>query len=58
MDAGATGFIAGRAIWGEAVGLTGEARREFLHSTATERMQGLVAAIAGHGPSWHEVAAR
>ena len=58
MDAGATGFVAGRAIWGEATALTGDARRDFLRTTAVERMQGLVAAIAGHGPSWREVASR
>ena len=58
MDAGATGFIAGRAIWGEAAELTGETRRDFLRTTAVERMQGLVATIAGHGPSWREVAGR
>ncbi len=56
MDAGATGFIAGRAIWGEAVELAGDARRAFLRSIAADRMQGLVAAIAGHGRSWREVA--
>jgi tagatose 1,6-diphosphate aldolase/sulfofructosephosphate aldolase len=56
MDAGASGFIAGRAIWGEAVELEGLARKEFLETTATERMRGLVAAMDGHGRSWRTVA--
>lgn len=57
MDAGASGYIAGRAFWGEAAALTGEARREFLRTTAAERMRDLNAAIQGRGRSWHEVAA-
>ncbi|SCL34290.1 tagatose 1,6-diphosphate aldolase [Micromonospora rhizosphaerae] len=58
MDAGATGYIAGRAFWGEAVGLTGAERRHFLQGTARQRMAGLNAAIRGHGRSWREVAAQ
>lgn len=58
MDAGASGYIAGRAFWGEAVGLTGDARRRFLQTTAAQRMAGLNAAIQGHGRSWREVAAQ
>jgi Tagatose-1,6-bisphosphate aldolase len=56
MDAGASGYIAGRAFWGEAASLTGEARREFLRTTAAERMRRLNAAIEGRGRSWREVA--
>lgn len=55
MDAGATGYIAGRAFWGEAVNLVGDERREFLRTTATQRMAGLNAAIEGHGRNWREV---
>ena len=58
MDAGASGFIAGRAIWGEAVGLDRPARREFLATAASERLRALSAAVAGRGRSWHEVAGR
>jgi tagatose 1,6-diphosphate aldolase/sulfofructosephosphate aldolase len=58
MDAGACGYIAGRAFWGEAVTLRGAKRVAFLTTTAAERMAGLNAAIAGHGPSWSEVVAR
>ena len=35
---GASGFIAGRAIWGEAVALTGDARMAFLGETAVPRL--------------------
>jgi tagatose-1,6-bisphosphate aldolase len=58
MDAGATGYIAGRAFWGEAAQLTGVERRRFLQTTAVERMAGLNAAVAGRGRSWQEVAGR
>ncbi|GAA4710143.1 hypothetical protein [Phytohabitans rumicis] len=56
MDAGATGYIAGRAFWGEAVNLTGDERRRFLRTTAVDRMAALNAAIEGHGRPWREVA--
>jgi tagatose-1,6-bisphosphate aldolase len=55
MDAGASGYIAGRAFWGEAVNLTGDERRRFLRTTAVDRMAGLNAAIEGHGRAWREV---
>ena len=58
MDAGASGFIAGRAIWGEAVGLDRSARREFLATAASERLQTLSAAVTGRGRSWRQVAGR
>ena len=37
-QAGASGVIAGRAIWGEAVELDGRARINFLRTTAVERL--------------------
>jgi tagatose-1,6-bisphosphate aldolase len=55
MDAGASGYIAGRAFWGEAVALTGTDRLAFLRDVAVERMTDLNAAIAGHGRPWREV---
>jgi len=58
MDAGASGYIAGRAFWGEAVTLTGTERRRFLETTAAERMVALNAAIEGRGLPWREVAGR
>ena len=57
LDAGASGFIAGRAIWGEAVTLDGDARRAFLGDVAVSRLQGLVDLLAGRGRSWQDVAA-
>ena len=54
LDAGASGYIAGRAFWGEAVNLTGAERQEFLRTVAADRMAGLNAAIEGHGRSWRE----
>lgn len=56
LDNGASGIIAGRAIWKEAVDLDGEARRDFLRDTAVPRLQGLVDVLAEHGTSWKEVA--
>lgn len=37
-EAGASGVMAGRAVWQEAVGLQGQARQQFLTTTAYERM--------------------
>jgi tagatose-1,6-bisphosphate aldolase len=56
MDAGASGYIAGRAFWGEAVALTGAERQRFLREVAVPRMTDLNAAIAGRGRPWTEVA--
>jgi tagatose-1,6-bisphosphate aldolase len=56
MDAGASGYIAGRAFWGEAAALDPAGRREFLRTTAVDRMRRLNAATAGRGRSWQEVA--
>jgi tagatose-1,6-bisphosphate aldolase len=58
MDSGASGYIAGRAFWGEAANLAGDERREFLRTTAAERMSRLNAAIDGHGRPWREAAGR
>jgi tagatose-1,6-bisphosphate aldolase len=55
MDAGASGYIAGRSFWGEAVSLIGADRRRFLETTAAGRMAALNAAVGGHGRSWREV---
>lgn len=46
VAAGARGYIAGRAFWGEAVALAGDERREFLRTTAADRMARLNAALA------------
>ncbi len=55
LDAGAVGFIAGRAIWGEAAGLFGQARTEFFTQTAAPRLQHLTGLLEGRGKSWREV---
>lgn len=56
LDAGAVGFIAGRAIWGEAVTFEGEERVSFLQETAVPRLAALCDLLAHHGRSWREVA--
>jgi tagatose 1,6-diphosphate aldolase/sulfofructosephosphate aldolase len=57
LDNGASGFIAGRAIWGEAVTLVGEARRAFLDETAVARLKALCGLLSEHGRPWREAAA-
>lgn len=49
---GASGVIAGRAIWAEAVGLQGEAREEFLRGTARARMETLAQICTRDGTAW------
>ncbi len=56
LEAGAVGFIAGRAIWGEAVALEGEERVSFLQETAVPRLAALCDILARHGRSWRAVA--
>ena len=56
LEAGAVGFIAGRAIWGEAVTLVREERVSFLHETAVPRLAALCEVLARHGRSWRDVA--
>lgn len=46
---GASGVMAGRAVWQEATDLRGDARSGFLHKTAVDRMNRLKAIIAEHG---------
>jgi tagatose 1,6-diphosphate aldolase len=55
LDNGASGIIAGRAIWKEAVDLDGDERRAFLREVAVPRLQGLVDVLADHGTSWKAV---
>jgi hypothetical protein len=50
---GASGFIAGRAIWQEAVGMDRQARRTFLRETGRRRLDACVKAIQGRArPYW------
>lgn len=46
LAAGASGFIAGRAIWGEAVDMVGQERRDFLTGVARPRLEQLVSVLA------------
>jgi tagatose-1,6-bisphosphate aldolase len=57
LDNGASGFIAGRAIWGEAVAVAGEERAAFLAETAVPRLAALCGLLSEHGRPWRDVAA-
>jgi sulfofructosephosphate aldolase len=47
MDGGAHGFIAGRSLWKEAVGMPSEERRGFLDGVARRRMEDMLAIVDG-----------
>jgi tagatose-1,6-bisphosphate aldolase len=51
-DGGASGFIAGRSVWKEAVGLNQTERAIFLSETARPRLLKLREAIAGRATPW------
>jgi tagatose-1,6-bisphosphate aldolase len=53
-EGGVSGFIAGRSIWKESVGLTGRERAEFLDTVAKPRLAALVAAVDGRARPWKE----
>lgn len=53
-EAGASGVIAGRAIWAEAVALQGEAREAFLAGAARGRIAELAAIVRAAGTSWRD----
>lgn len=50
--AGASGFLAGRAIWKECVVMTPQQRTEFLETTAVERIKRLIDVIDAHARPW------
>lgn len=52
--AGASGVIVGRAVWAEAVALSGDARTEFLRTVARQRMEELSVICTEHAASWHQ----
>jgi tagatose-1,6-bisphosphate aldolase len=56
-EGGASGFIAGRVYWKEAVALEGEERRAFLAGIARSRLERSLEAMSGHARPWSEVAA-
>ena len=49
---GASGYLAGRAVWKEAIPLVGEARARFLREDAARRLDTLVAIADREGRSW------
>ncbi len=53
-QAGATGCAAGRAVWQEAVGLTGQKRTEFLNEVARPRLESLAKVCNQFGNPWME----
>ncbi len=52
-EGGASGFIAGRVYWKEAVALEGDARREFLTTTARSRLEQSLTAMEGRARPWN-----
>jgi len=57
-EGGASGFIAGRSYWSEAVALDGAARKAFLATTARRRLEESIAALAGRARPWSEARRR
>src|SRR5690606_34712721 len=51
-QAGASGVMAGRAVWNEAAELDKPARSEFLLQTAAARMRRLQVICEAHGRPW------
>jgi tagatose 1,6-diphosphate aldolase/sulfofructosephosphate aldolase len=53
-EGGASGFIVGRSVWKEAIGLEGEERQEFLDTVARPRLDDCLAAVTGRARPWRE----
>lgn len=51
-EGGASGFIAGRVYWKEAVAMEGQQRKSFLATTARERLEQSLAAMEGRARPW------
>jgi sulfofructosephosphate aldolase len=51
-DGGASGFIAGRSVWREAVALDGSDRKQFLENVARPRLEELTAVAARYARPW------
>ena len=51
-EAGASGFLVGRALWGEAITLPREQRREAIASDLRDRFARLAAVATDHGTDW------
>ncbi len=57
-DGGTSGFIAGRSIWKDAVGMSRTARQSFLADEGQRRLDNLVQVIDGRARPYTEVTAR
>ena len=55
-EGGASGFIAGRSVWKEAIGLTGAEQKTFLDEVARPRLAACREAVAGRTRPWFDVA--
>jgi tagatose 1,6-diphosphate aldolase/sulfofructosephosphate aldolase len=57
-EGGASGFIAGRSVWREAVALDGAERQKFLTGVARPRLAELTELAAAHARPWQDAGAR
>ena len=57
-EGGASGFIAGRSVWREAVALYGGERQEFLSNVARPRLEELTAVAATYARPWDSAGER
>ncbi len=55
-DGGASGFIAGRALWKESIGMTAAERETFFTEVSVPRLEACRAAIDGRARPWTEAA--
>jgi tagatose-1,6-bisphosphate aldolase len=55
-EGGASGFIAGRSVWREVVGLAGPHREEFLTTVARPRLERLIEVAEQRARPWTDVA--
>jgi len=53
-EGGASGFIAGRSVWREALGLAGPRREEFLTTVALPRLERLIEVARHRARPWTE----
>jgi tagatose-1,6-bisphosphate aldolase len=54
-EGGASGFIAGRSVWKESIGMKGAERTDFLQNVAIPRLEKLNSAVAGIARPYTEV---
>jgi tagatose-1,6-bisphosphate aldolase len=53
-EGGASGFIAGRALWKESIGMSGPERESFFTEVSVPRLEACREAIAGRARPWTE----